>query len=68
MFTMDNYVQDFMHQETSWKHIEAQQLGIALLILAEKVMADNEIKTLVQNPCLEYCNFKYARGFFSLLL
>ena len=68
MFTMDNYVQDFMHQETPETYLAAAIRDSIAIIEAEKVMADNEIKPLGKIPALNTAILNTPVGSFTPLI
>jgi len=68
MFTMDNYVQEFMRRETPETYLEAAARDSIAIIEAEKVLVDNDIKSLGKIPALNQAILNTAVGSFTPLI
>jgi len=68
MYTMENYVQNFMQSETPETYLEAAIRDSIAVIEAEKVIADNEIKPLGKIPSLNTAILNTPEGSFTPLI
>ena len=68
MFTMDNYVQEFMKRETPETYFEAAARDSIAIIEVDKLLADSEIKSIGKIPALNEAILNTPVGSFTPLI
>ncbi|HOG26400.1 MAG TPA: peptidyl-prolyl cis-trans isomerase [Candidatus Cloacimonas sp.] len=68
MFTMDNYVQEFMKRETPETYLEAAARDSIAIVEVDKLLADSDIRTIGKIPALNEAILNTPLGSFTPLI